>query len=150
MQEDAKLKQPPKSIEFALHNFGAAEHIKKDPRLCDWQITTSFYSAIHFINHKIFEKPLTESANGKTVIVKSFDSYYAMHKNENNKSKSKHQVRVELVKKKLPPEVSASFQWLHDTCHTARYVDYRMKDGSARLAESNLQCIMQHCQPKPK
>ena len=42
------------SLNHAIHNKEACEYLSKEPKFSDWVITTAFYSALHFIDYKIF------------------------------------------------------------------------------------------------
>ncbi len=130
------------SLNHANHNKEVCEYLNKDTKYGDWIITTAFYSALHFIDHKVFplELPITK---GSKVNFVSFESYYNFCKK--NKDISKHKARTELVEKLLP-QISHHYNKLGDLCHHARYVDYKYDYEIAKDAkESCLVEIEKNC-----
>lgn len=112
----------------ALHNYNVCQHLHleaTDTDCNDWIVTTSFYSAIHFIDYAIF--PCTY--NGRT-----FNNVSEAHRFIN--AGSLHASRGVLVNT-LIPSIRADYEFLRDNCHRARYHDYQVleqiADRSVRL-----------------
>lgn len=119
----------------AKHNEDVCDFLVADGKFTDWIVTTSFYSALHYVQHEIF--PLTES--GTTY--PHFNTYY----NSVLKSRriSKHEGTKQLVKTHIPTCFSY-YRWLLDACMNARYSDYRVSPAKANLAKTNLDEIKKH------
>lgn len=111
----------------AQHNTTVCEHLhlKAEISCNDWVVTTSFYSAIHFIDHAIF--PCTY--NGR-----SFNNISEAHNFIS--ARSLHASRGVLVNS-LIPSIKSDYEFLRDSCHRARYHDYnvleQIADRSVRI-----------------
>jgi hypothetical protein len=127
-----------KSIEHALHNEKVCDVLHKHKDFKDWVITTSFYSAIHFISHKLF--PLKVQIDGKTITVTSFENYCLV----NNIIRGKHGAFSRLVEEKLS-EISNQYNHLKDMSWTARYHRYKFDESISRLARQRLIDIKKAC-----
>jgi hypothetical protein len=132
-----------KKLEHALHNEKICLSLCCDKENVDWIITTAFYSALHFVDHKLF--PYTHSTtDGKKYRIKSFDEYYGHF--FPTRTKDKHTVRLELVKSKLPT-IAANYSWLKSTCWTARYSSYKFVNNQDYInaAQNHLAAIKACC-----
>jgi hypothetical protein len=119
------------------HNKKVCEKLHAETGCDDWVVTTAFYSALHFIQAKIF--PFTH--NG--VEIKSLEG---AHKNDDLKRANKHATMLNLVSMRLPSQ-NASYRFLHDKCHNARYVNYRVDRVTADNAKFYLDGIINDCTP---
>ncbi|MCP4990151.1 MAG: hypothetical protein GY928_30165 [Colwellia sp.] len=128
------------SLDHAKHNKEVCEYLSKKSEYSDWVITTAFYSAIHFTDHKIF--PLTSKQNGEPFTYVSFNKYWAVYSKK--KHINKHKVKLELVEDELP-EVAPNYSILKDLSHTARYVNYKYDSWVANHAKKNLEAIEKFC-----
>ena len=55
-----------RNLEHAEHNEKAYRYLCQEPEFSDWIITTAFYSAIHYIRHRMF--PFEDQLkNGKKI-----------------------------------------------------------------------------------
>lgn len=126
------------SLSHANHNKEVCESLSETPEYSDWIITTAFYSALHFVDYKIF--PLELEQAGKAYTFTSFDSYYMFVK----KNIGKHKARLELVETKLT-EIAPHYNKLMDLCHKARYVDYKFNYDIAKDAKESLKKIEEFC-----
>lgn len=131
-------------LQHALHNEKVSKYLKVKPEYLDWIVTTSFYSALHFVEHFIF--PFNHTENGQTIQLKNIGDYKRWKKN----LKSKHELRTDLVIWKCP-EIEVPYRWLHDTANNARYYDYKVLNASLTLglADLYLKTIKTHCTAKP-
>ena len=123
----------------AEHNENACQYLnqsKKDYQ--DWVITSACYSALHYTEHRLF--PLKETLVSKEYTFKDFDQYFAT----GPLSGGRHEVRIKLVDRKIP-KVSAQYQWLYNTCMTARYSDYQYDQSIADTAINYLMEIKDGC-----
>ena len=127
------------SLDHALHNEKVCKYIQKKSDFADWIITTAFYSALHFVTHKIF--PMNVEHNGKRISISNFDIY---HRQFNPNKLSKHEFRKELVELHCS-EISDAFEKLYSLSYTARYVDYRYGRDISDEANKNLKKIKDYC-----
>lgn len=123
------------SKNHAKHNEEVCDFLIADGRFNDWIITTSFYSALHYVQHEIF--PLTE----ETIKYTNFDGYYTFVLKSQNISK--HEGTKKLVKEHIPT-CFAHYRWLFDACMNARYSKYQISNQKAAEAKSNLIEIKKH------
>jgi hypothetical protein len=127
-----------KSLDHALHNEKVCNTLHKYKDYKDWVITTSFYSAVHFISHKIF--PLNAQFGNKTVEVENFEKYCLV----NDIKRGKHKAFSILVEDKLS-EISDQYNNLKDISWTARYHEYRFDESISGLARQRLMQIKKAC-----
>ena len=105
------------SKEHAIHNEEVCDFLLSSDKYYDWVVTTAFYSALHYIRYEIF--PYEEA--GRTFY--TIDQYYEFRKGD--RRISKHKVLLDLTKLQAYSCYSY-FKILHDTCFTARYVNYKV------------------------
>lgn len=119
----------------AEHNEAICNHLNLQDRLdCnDWIVTTSFYTAIHYIDHKLF--PVVE--NGV-----KFEDINQAHRIIN--SSSLHQTRGILVQRHMT-ELAPSYTFLKEECHNARYVNYDINCFVSDRAHRLMNEIKKHC-----
>lgn len=132
-----------KTFNHALHNEEVCDFLCAKPEYVDWIITTAFYSALHFVDKKIF--PLNDATNdGKKFKIKNFDDYYLMK--YPTRARDKHTARLELVKMK-EPAIGADYAWLKSACGTARYTNYKFlrEEDYIKRAKSHLEAIKKCC-----
>jgi|SRR5579872_2772865 len=120
----------------AEHNEHLCDHLIEVKGYNDWVVTTAFYSALQYMQGKIF--PLV--AEGRTY--HSFDSYYIHYKKSSRAEK--HRARIELVQRHLP-QAEGAYRWLYDTCMKARYYNYKISDARALKAKEYLGIVKSHC-----
>lgn len=123
----------------AKHNEKVCNFLQQKPEFSDWIITTAFYSALHYVTHKIF--PLSFELNGKKINCDTFDVYCRYN---NPKKISKHEFRKELVEIHCQ-EIADIFDRLHDLSNNARYVDYKLDRKDSDLARASLKRIKEFC-----
>ena len=104
----------------------------------DWVVTTAFYSCIHYVEHKIFP------FNDGVTTYNTFDQYFASKVISGGLRKSKHNLKLDLVKTHLAP-VSTHYKRLMDNCFTARYKNYRVGKTLAQIAVNDLAKIKSAC-----
>jgi hypothetical protein len=136
------------SREHAIHNAKACRYLADHSGFSDWVITTAFYSALHWINYHLF--PHTETdGRGNPIMFEDFDQYLMWRYSNRFRSLTPHKTRIDLVDRECPA-ISAKYRSLHDTCRTARYVDYKVGQKLATKAIKSLEEITKLCDhPKP-
>ena len=126
------------SLNHAVHNEKVCKYLNKKPEHADWVITTAFYSALHFLRHKIF--PLEITDNGKKIKVSDFDNYCLIKQIY----KGKHGAFSDLIEEKAP-ELSDHYNQLKDLSWTARYNCYEYDRDFSNLALNKLDIIKSKC-----
>ena len=134
-----------KKLEHAKHNEIVCNFISHKEDFADWIVITAFYSALHYVDHKIF--PIKEKTEGgHTFKIDNIDQLY------NNLSKKseirKHSLRETMVRKHCNG-ASASFNWLKSTCETARYFNYKFPKprDTSKTAKDHLAVVKSVCDP---
>jgi hypothetical protein len=123
------------------------EHGERNKKLCnelyngkiyyDWVITTAFYSAIHFVEDKIF--PCIVNSNS----CKNINEVKAAFK-----MNGRHASRERIVWQHLP-KIAAQYKWLDDKSRYARYTTYKIDSTQATKAKQYLTEIYNACyEPK--
>lgn len=116
-----------------LHNCGKGYN--------DWVVTTAFYSALHYVRHKIF--PFDETIGGKKVKITSIDQYYTIKQAQGWRG-SKHKLLKTVVGRKIG-KISPNYNRLHDWSQYARYTNYQVSEDRAKAAILNLKSIKSEC-----
>jgi len=131
-----------KKLLHAKHNESVCNFISHKQDFADWVVITAFYSAMHFVDHKIFPLAM-KTDDGKKFRLKTVDEYKLFVESK----KDKHSVRVELVNKACNT-VRSEFFWLYNTCKTARYLNYQFSQPRqiAVLAKDHLAAIRKYCE----
>ena len=129
------------SLDHAIHNREVCNLIHQSGGFNDWVVTTAFYSALHFVHHKIF--PLTIN----NITYKNFNEYFSQEIKHKNIQKSKHDATIDLVHQELPNLVYP-YQWLYTECYTVRYRNYTTSAAISEQARKHLQVIEKVCKKK--
>lgn len=98
----------------------------------DWVMTTAFYSAIHYIEHKMFPKGIDGISCNDINDARKTTGHNA------------HKTRRLLVAKYMP-EIAAQYNYLSEECENSRYHNYRPDRKRATLAMDYLQEIVAYC-----
>ncbi len=123
------------SQQHAEHNFEVCQFLNDKTDYSDWIITTSFYSAIHYLRHFIF--PLKFVHNRQDYTAENFDEYCRITGN----NRKKHKVMRTLVEEECKMDIAAAYNNLMDVCFTARYTRYQFSKKTAQLAVRRLNVI---------
>jgi len=123
------------SIEQGVHNEALCEELAKSDKWNDWVITTAFYSALHFVESRIF--PLKV----KGITYESFDIYYP---SRTDNSRSRHEARLRLVKERLNMAYIA-YRFLYNNSGVARYNNYKISSALAEEARKKLAVVKSLC-----
>lgn len=122
-----------KRLEQAEHNKKLSEKLYIEKVFLDWANTTAFYSALHFVHHKLLPGVYNNvNCLGIDDVVRAF------------RSKSKHEATSQLVKKGLP-NVGKQYSYLLNSSFTARYVDYKVHPEQAKICQKYLKQIKAAC-----
>ncbi|MEJ0056051.1 MAG: hypothetical protein WDN75_10560 [Bacteroidota bacterium] len=132
----------PTKKKHATHNEEACYSLDQTKKFPDWVIICAFYSAIHFVDDKLFPNQY-ELPNGNVKNFSSFDDYFSKCK-RGGSDKTKHDIRLHLVQEHLP-EIAPMFNFLHDQSFTLRYSNYEVDQSEADLAIKHLKEIKVFC-----
>jgi len=132
-------------LRHAKHNEEICNNLCSDHNNADWVVTIAFYSALHFVEYKIF--PLQVTVGTHKVKIKNFSNYYSTY--HTDRKLNKHSVRSNLVSSRLA-SISADYSWLKSTCWNARYVDYNFPNAQSVILETQkrLNSIKSLCEKK--
>jgi hypothetical protein len=133
-------------LSHAIHNEKVAKFLRTKPEYVDWIVTTSFYSALHFVEHFIF--PFEHEEKGKKILFETIGDYHH-YKIRQQTYKSKHELRQDLVIWRCP-DLEIPFKFLHDTANTARYYNFKILNPQITLGlvDTNLKTIKAYCSNK--
>lgn len=123
------------SVEHAQHNEALCEHLFDTKQWNDWVLTTAFYSAVHYVESRIFPYTWNE------VTYENFERFYP---NRTDSSRSNHECRIKLVQKHISKAHSA-YKWLFEECRTARYSKYQFTEERANEARKKLAIVKSLC-----
>lgn len=101
----------------ALHNEDVYNFLKQRKDFIDWRVTTAFYAALQFVEHKLF--PLITSFAGKEETFNNIEEYRDFYG-----KRSKHVARVHAVKTNIK-SCRAEYKDLFDLSMNARYRQYK-------------------------
>jgi len=120
-------------LDHARHNRDACDSFIQLGNYNDWVITTAFYSAIHFIDHKLF--PLIDYRGRSVSDIGQFSKMEGV---------SKHEARILIISLRLPSQ-NTNFGFLYNQCLTARYINYHVSLETAEKAREKLRLIEEEC-----
>jgi hypothetical protein len=126
-------------LPHANHNRDLCLIIKELPdNYNDWVVTTSFYSCIHYVEHKMF--PLTVN----NVTYQNFNKYYSDVFIKNSIPTNKHEAKIDLVDQNIK-SIASKYRWLYEICMNARYKNYIISDMIATIAVQTMEIIEKAC-----
>jgi hypothetical protein len=120
--------------EHAEHNKNLCDKLYSEGGFNDWIVTTAFYSAIHFIDHKIF--PTKNTSKTYKDIADAKLAYGGQI--------SPHKVRGILVHTELSKQ-RGNYNYLKQMSHTARYVNYKISNNIVNNVRNALGEIVADC-----
>jgi hypothetical protein len=127
------------------HNEKACDYLNLNAEFRDWVITTSFYSALHFVSSKIFpfDVPAIE---GKKTKIESIDQYHKYYNNTMGKGRnvSKHELLLDLVETRVS-QAFEFYDWLFSIASTSRYSHYQHQAEISNLAISYMRKVKKIC-----
>jgi hypothetical protein len=104
----------------------------------DWIVTTAFYSAIHYVEYKLFVVPF----HFNSAEVRNLEEAHASIHYKNRKSR--HETRGALVRLRMS-SVSVQYDCLRKWSQNARYVNYNVSSAQAAEAKNCLNKIKTAC-----
>jgi hypothetical protein len=120
-------------LRHGIHNKELCLELHSQRKYNDWVLTTAFYSAIHYFDHKIF--PLSADS-------KKFESLDSCLKHF--RAYGRHDCRKKIISRFLPKLLN-NYNYLDKNCRNARYIDYQVNDTKAALAIIKLEEIIKEC-----
>ncbi|TDS11747.1 hypothetical protein [Sphingobacterium paludis] len=127
-------------FEHGEHNESLCDHLLTNTpgKFNDWVVTTAFYACIHFVEHKIFPSTIDSED------FENFENYCDVQHNKVKNPLSKHALKAELVKKRIP-SISSQYRWLKEACMNSRYTNYSVSDEKARNSNLIMKKIKEAC-----
>lgn len=104
-------------------NIKLSQDLRSGNVYYDWSVTTAFYSAIQFVEHKIFPINLSGVECNNLAEAK-----------KKLKFEGRHKTREYLVGKELGYSLGAKYKWLEDKSRNARYVSFKITVAEAEKA----------------
>lgn len=114
-------------LDHARNNEAASKALLRTGQFNDWVITTTFYSALHYLCHDFF--PMTVVKDGASIEITTIEQYIQHY----NIEKSRHRSLCDLAMAKNQ-DVAVEYNYLMDLCMQARYRNYRFKDKTVAAA----------------
>lgn len=108
-----------KSLKHAKHNESLCRFLSKKPVFSDWMITAIFYTALHYVSHKL---------------IRSHDI----------KNLKNHAKRNEAVQNYFP-EIFGEYAYLLKESYNARYFNYKKTRTLVAVANQHLETIKTFC-----
>ncbi|WP_256004901.1 hypothetical protein [Pedobacter deserti] len=127
-------------LEHGEHNESLSDFLlsHENGRYNDWVVTTAFYACIHFVEHKIFPCKVDGIDHG------TFEEYCDYEHNEQNNHNSKHGLKANLVKSRIPG-INRQYRFLMDACMNSRYNDYHVSNAKAKTCNDTMKVIKKSC-----
>lgn len=122
------------SLNHANHNRDACVDLRQGNKFHDWCITTAFYSALHYVDLKIFPFIISEQ---KCTNLKEAQ--------QKLRTPDLHETRAKLVELQCTREIAQAYRWLKTTAHTSRYITYKITPTQADKAIEMLGKIEKYC-----
>jgi hypothetical protein len=134
--------------EQAEHNLSASKYLVENSDFFDWSATTSFYSAVHYVESALsylYEKNQSLKYFDQDVKIQHSDDLAANEAYPSYSGKplySPHKVRRELVEKNFV-NINNSYELLFSASWFQRYTNWKSNDQSKckRLIEKHLLSI---------
>jgi hypothetical protein len=130
------------SKQHAEHNEKACDYLHSCANFPDWVITTSFYSSLHYLRHKLF--PFKIVVKKVPIKVEDFDHFHSVS-NATGKRLGRHERFQKLVEDKCPKEISFNYVRLLELSNSARYTDYNYENIFVEDAKKKLNSIKAFC-----
>ena len=132
--------------EHALHNEEVCSYLAERSEFGDWVITTAFYSALHWMNYKLFPFSIPNDKGRKELYFGTLDDYSAEVHGNLKPVQSKHRTLLNLVRDMCPKDISSEYRRLFEMCIAARYRDYRTNPRIISVVQNSLKTIRTYCE----
>ena len=131
-----------RNLEHAQHNEKAYRYLCLHPEFSDWIITTAFYSAIHYIRHRMFPFE-AQLKNGK---IHKFDDFESLFNSFRKDGEGRHGFQLNWVRDHYGG-ISRHYRRLHELSNEARYFNYEFPaDKIVSEVNGHLKAIRLFCQ----
>ena len=133
-------------FQHAYHNYKASKELQKCGGFDDWVITTAFYSAMKYLEDKLFPAEYEHPRKyGEFVTFKNYPQFISAY-GRLGADNNKHRIMSEMVAKHIDDiAVVNSYEDLRQSCHTARYINYEVGQDRLNMAVEALEIIKNHC-----
>lgn len=131
------------NLEQATHNEKVCGYLSKKNDFSDWVITTSFYSALHYVRHLILPYRHNTIHSGE----KEFADFESLFSNLKRSNEGRHGFQNRIVNEKFH-SIRFEYQRLYELSNEARYVNYKYIREDAVSAQQYLKKIKDFCVSK--
>jgi len=120
------------SVSHGERNEELSKTLLSEGTYVDWAVTTSFYSALHFVEYKLFAKGDCNCP------------YASLHAAKSALGYGWHKTRSVLVTRHLSA-LKGKYKYLYDSSRLARYNRYNINPTMAEKCHRNLDAIKAAC-----
>ncbi len=128
-----------KNLEHAEHNEKVCNYLSKKPTYSDWTITTAFYSALHYVRHKMLPQVV---GTGKDAV--KYEDFESLYHGESGNTEGRHGFQLNWVKREFS-EIDFEYARLHELSRNARYLNYNHGREVAIEVKNHLKSIKEFC-----
>ncbi|MGB0892291.1 MAG: hypothetical protein ACPGUU_08055 [Flavobacteriaceae bacterium] len=132
------------TFNHACNNYNAFVHLKSNSNFDDWVITTGFYSALKFLEDKLFPGDYEHPKRGVVETFKTFNNYVSALRSLG--STNSHRVRLKLIENNIEDlNIINYYRDLEQSCHSARYIDYKVGKDRLDMCTEAVEAIRTYC-----
>ena len=132
------------SLAHAKHVHAVHEHLCNKTTFFDWQVVTAFYSALHYVTHKLFvvPRPLPHDA---TRLVSTFSAYAsAVNQHIRPAYIPPHDLRKQLVAEHCS-DIADAYERLFDAANSARYKNFNVSQMGQQFTAKDYKTVIDFC-----
>lgn len=131
--------------DHADHNYKAYTKLKELNEFNDWVVTTSFYSSIKYLEHKLFPGEFICPVEGNMKKFHDFPQYVNACKSV-RRFTNPHKLLDDAIYRYIDDSVIYnSYIDLKNACYTARYINYRVGNERVKMCEEAIETIKDFC-----
>lgn len=127
------------NLTHAKHNEQACDFIFNEDKFHDWTVVTAFYSALHYVHHKIF--PVSWEHNGRNHTARSLEEFITKTRIKDKK----HRILGDLVYDYISLDAGDEYADLLTMSYVARYNNMPHDKSLAEKARKCLESIKREC-----
>ncbi|RIV73184.1 hypothetical protein [Flagellimonas aequoris] len=137
--------KPSPPFEHAVHNWEVCKELHKLTKYGDWVVTTAFYSGMKFMEDTLFPNTYDHPVKpGEQNEYKTFNAY--VRDFGKTLGANKHKIMSDMVNAHIDDEeVVNSYEDLKQSCHTARYINYKVGEDRVKMALEAIETIRVFC-----
>ncbi len=138
--------KPSNPFSHGSHNYKVCHILKESGEADDWVVTTAFYSAMKFLEDKLFPGDYTHPRKDyEQQTFKTFSQYTSAFGGFDSGT-NKHRIMSDMVNNHIDDEdVVNSYEDLRQACFNARYINYQVGEQRVEMAIEALETIKNYC-----